>query len=89
MYPIERANILTSSEIGSILSIMNAVEKSAAWVIVLTADMLLYGGKLELQPVLVEFGEKSPVLVLQGQVGGQVVVDVVGLYTDLLYLVVL
>ena len=59
---------------------MNAVEKSAAWVIVLTADMLLYGGKLELQPVLVEFGEKSPVLVLQGQVGGQVVVDVVGLY---------
>lgn len=42
--------------------------------------MLLYGGKLGLQPVLVEFGEKSTVLVLQGQVGGQVVVDVVGLY---------
>ena len=40
----------------------------------------MYGGKLGLQPVLVEFGEKSTVLVLQGQVGGQVVVDVVGLY---------
>ena len=80
LYPIERANIRTSPEIGSILSIMNAVEKSAAWIIVLTADMLLYGGKLGLQPVLVEFGEKSTVLVLQGQVGGQVVVDVVGLY---------